>query len=294
MKIGIIGLGLIGGSIARELKVRGLGTIVVYGVESNALHAQKALDLGLVHQLISLDDAIENCDVIITAIPVNSIENMLPYLLDDLRDDQVVIDTGSTKAGICRAADQTKNRRRFVAAHPLAGTEFSGPEAAIMDLFKGKKNIICDEHKTDKDALDLALKIFEFLGMQTYFLSPDAHDKHVAYVSHLSHISSFTLSQTVLDIEEDEKQIFNLASTGFASTVRLAKSNPDTWTPIFENNAKYLVEALDRYISYLDKFRQAIRDGQTETIKNDIKKANTIKHVLDGIHLNEEKTIDKK
>ncbi len=286
MKIGVVGLGLIGGSIAKELKLRSFGSIEVFGVDNNPEHSQKASDLDLVNGIIDLDSACQQCDVIIVAVPVNIIERILLQILDKIDDNVTVFDVGSTKKEICNAVKSHKMRRRFVASHPLAGTERSGPEAALINLFNGKKNIICEEKFSDKDAIDNTMKIFDFLGMKSYFLSADEHDKHMAYVSHLSHVTSFALSQTVLDIEKDEKQIFNLASTGFATTARLAKCNPVTWAAIFEKNSTYLSEALGVYIQKMTEFKKLVDSVDVKGIHSSIVEANEITRVLKGIELN--------
>jgi len=286
MKIGVIGLGLIGGSIAKEISTRSLGTIEVYGIDNNKDHAAKAVELKLIKEAITLVQAIEVCKVLIVAIPVNVIETFLPGLLNQISDDTVVIDVGSTKSEICAAVKSHPQRNRFVAAHPLAGTEFSGPEAALMNLFNGKKNIICEKELSDADAIESTLKIFDFLGMNTFFMPAEDHDKHMAFVSHLSHVTSFALSQTVLEIEKDEKQILNLASTGFESTVRLAKCNPTTWTAIFEKNSEYLSEALETYIKYLEHYQDLLKNKNWKGMFESIKNSNDIKRVLDGIKLN--------
>lgn len=220
MNITIVGLGLIGGSVALDLKSQ--MNVHVIGVDTNLSHQEAAMDLGLVHEVMDLDAAVLKSDIIILAVPVDIIELILPNLLDNISKKSVLIDLGSTKDAICKMIWHHKNRGRFVAAHPLAGTEFSGPKAALRGLFQNKKNIICESEKSDPDALALALRLFDSLGMKTSFMSAQDHDKHLAYVSHLSHVSSFMLGLTVLDIEKDEKQIFDLAGTGFASTVRLA------------------------------------------------------------------------
>lgn len=286
MKVGIIGIGLIGGSIAKELKTRSLGTVEVIGVENKLEHAKRIEELGLLDKLVNLNFLFDQADVIILATPVNVIKENIIGFLDSLKSDQVIIDMGSTKRFICKQVENHPNRSNFVAAHPLAGTEFSGPDAAILDLFKGKKNIICEKEKSSEYAIEQALKIFNFLGMSTFYLEAEEHDRHLAYVSHLSHISSFTLSLTVQEIEKDQKQIFNLASTGFASTARLAKSNADTWGPIFDANGKYLIEAIDLYVNYLNKFRDNIENGNIEESKKLMHKANNISSVLDGILIN--------
>jgi len=277
--IAIIGLGLIGGSIARDLKSQ--LNVRVVGVDSNTSNASKALEIGLVHDIVTYEEAIKQAEIIVVAIPVNSIENYIGKILYDIPQNTTVIDVGSTKQKICEIVKDHPNRGRFVAAHPLAGTEFSGPTAALKGLFQNKKNIICDQKLSDDDAVSIAIKLFESIGMQSFFLSSIEHDKHLAYVSHLSHISSFTLSLTVLDIEKDENQIFNLASTGFESTARLAKSNPDTWTPIFEKNSEHLLEALEKYSEYLEKFKTIIKTKDKTALYQMMKDANDIKRVLD-------------
>jgi prephenate dehydrogenase len=283
MKICVVGLGLIGGSIAKECRTR---QHYIYGVDANQTHQEKAIDFGLVDEIVNIDTALNHADVFIVAIPVDAIENMCHHLLDHISWHQTVFDVGSTKKDICTAIADHPKRSRFIASHPLAGTEFSGPGAAILNLFKGKKNIICEEHKSDEDALEKVLTIFNELGMQSLFMDADSHDKHMAYVSHLSHVSAFTLSLTVLDIEQDQKQIFNLASTGFESTVRLAKSNPDTWASIFDKNSTHLSDALGQYINHLQHFKSVIDSGDKMASKELIEKANEIKRVLNGLKLN--------
>jgi len=204
----------------------------------------------------------------------------LPQILDTVGPKTVVIDVGSTKSDICEVVKNHPNRGQFVAAHPLAGTEFSGPEAALKGLFADAKNIICEKEKSNATALETALQVFESMGMKTLFMSPEEHDRHLAYVSHLSHVTSFSLGLTVLDIEKDEKQIFNLASTGFRSTSRLAKSNPQTWKAIFGRNRKYLGEALEGYIKTLTEFKNAIQENDIDKMELMMKEANDIKRIL--------------
>lgn len=278
MNIGVVGLGLIGGSFARDL--RSQINVKMYGFDASDRNAETALSLGLVDEVMELSDIITECEVIIIATPVNVIEHLLVDILDKIDTKTTVIDVGSTKSDICQAVSGHTKRSQYVAAHPLAGTEFSGPEAAVKGLFNDKKNIICEKEKSSGYAMSTALKIFESLGMKTFYLSPEEHDKHLAYVSHLSHVSSFMLGLTVLDIEKDENQIFNLASTGFASTVRLAKSNPQTWTAIFSKNRKYVKESLDEYIAKLQRFSQALAEDDTSTMSALMREANDIKRVL--------------
>jgi prephenate dehydrogenase len=282
MKTAIIGLGLIGGSMAIELRKAGLAARLI-GVDNNAGHARRAVELGLVDEIANLDDAVAHADLIITAIPVNAIKSVLIRILDQISDTAIVIDTGSTKSMICKATEKHARRDQFVAAHPLAGTENSGPDAAFAGLFSEKTNIICEKDKSSEKSLKVADVIFSAMQMRTIFMDPVDHDKHVAYVSHLSHVSAFLLGQTVLDIEKDEKNIFNLAGSGFASTVRLAKSSPDMWAPIFEQNAEYLSQALLEYIMHLQKFQYYLMKRDVNELHRIMTKANHIRKVLEGM-----------
>lgn len=283
MIVGIIGLGLIGGSIAKECRRAGLR---VLGADDNEKHRAQAKDFEVVNEVVEVEELLATSDVIGLCIPVDLIAIHLPNVLDRIKWNQVVFDVGSTKRAICSSVKDHQKRSRFVAAHPLAGTEHSGPTSAIFDLFRGKKNIICEEGDSDEDALRKVVDVFNLLGMQSLFMQAIDHDKHMAYVSHLSHISAFTLSLTVLDIENDEKQIFNLASTGFESTVRLAKSNPKTWSSIFDNNSEYLSTALGSYIEHLTEFKRILDEGDKDKSIVLMKRANEIKRVLNGMGLN--------
>jgi prephenate dehydrogenase len=279
MKVTIIGLGLIGGSIALDLRKAGIATMLM-GIDQNPLNAKKACDLKLVDEILPENEALSKADLIILAIPVNAIGAFLPSVLDAVNKNAVVIDSGSTKKMICQSIANHPKRNQFVAAHPIAGTEFSGPEAAFNGLFENKTNIICEQEKSSAQALSIAEKVFRALGMNTIFMEAEEHDKHVAYVSHLSHVSSFLLGQTVLDIEKDEKNIFDLAGSGFASTVRLAKSSPEMWTPIFEQNAEYLSQALLEYIMHLQKFQYHLQKRDGKELHKIMTKANDIKRIL--------------
>ncbi len=279
MKTTIIGLGLIGGSIALELRKSGIAKHI-YGVDNNTSHAQIALERGIIHELSSLEQAIANSDLIVLATPVNMIHQLLPTVLDQMNNHAIVMDVGSTKSSICQCANAHPRRGQFIAAHPIAGTEFSGPQAAQYGLFKNKTNIICEREKTAANTIRHAMRIFDQLGMNTIFMQPEEHDKHVAYVSHLSHVSSFLLGQTVLNIEKSEKNIFLLTGSGFASTVRLAKSSPDMWAPIFEENEKYLGQALQEYIHNLQKFHDHLMNKETQAMHRIMTDANEIRRVL--------------
>jgi len=284
MKIAVIGLGLIGGSMAIDLRKAGLASQWV-GLDARPEHARKAVELGLVDRIESEDQALASSDLVIVAIPVSAMCAFLPSMMDRVHSNAVVIDVGSTKSQICKAVSGHPKRAQLVAAHPLAGTENSGPEAAHQGLFDGKTNILCEKERSSGHALTIAEAVFEALGMKTIFMDPEDHDKHVAYVSHLSHVSSFLLGQTVLDIEKDEKNIFELASTGFASTVRLAKSSPDMWAPIFEQNSEYLSQALLEYIMHLQRFHYHLMKHDTREIHRIMTSANEIRRVLEGIEL---------
>jgi prephenate dehydrogenase len=274
MKTTVIGLGLIGGSMAIDLRHAGLATTLL-GVDQNNANAIRAVERGLVDRVVSLEEGVADADLVLVAIPVSGLVTLLPIILEKVKKDAIVIDAGSTKGNICKALANHPNRAQFVAAHPIAGTENSGPDAAFSGLFKNKTNIVCDQQLSSPQALEIAMRVFDALGMNTIFMEAEEHDKHVAYVSHLSHVSSFLLGQTVLDIEKDEKNIFALAGSGFASTVRLAKSSPDMWAPIFEQNLSYLGQALAEYIM----------KGDTQALHKIMSNANQIRRVLDGIEL---------
>jgi prephenate dehydrogenase len=272
MKTTVIGLGLIGGSIAIDIRKAGVATQLM-GVDQNKVHAARALELNLVDKVLTLEEAVPQSDLVIIAIPVNAIRAVALKVLDLISEQAVIIDAGSTKSQICKAIETHPNRKQFVAAHPIAGTENSGPDAAFSGLFQGKTNIICEREKSSAKALETSEQIFEALGLRTIYMDPIEHDKHVAYVSHLSHVSSFLLGQTVLDIENDEKNIFNLAGSGFASTVRLAKSSPDMWAPIFEQNA----------VMHLQKFQYYLMKRDVKELHRIMMDANRIREVLEGI-----------
>jgi prephenate dehydrogenase len=281
MKLAVVGIGLIGGSMARDLRKAGWATEIA-GVEKNQAHAAEALKLQLVDKIISLQEAASWADVIILSVPVNVLHQVVPVVLQQ-GTRATVVDVGSTKSQICKAVANHPVRAHFVAAHPIAGTENSGPSAALDNLFTGKTNIICEREKTAAENLMVALAMFETLGMTTIFMEPEEHDRHVAYVSHLSHVSSFLLGQTVLDIERDVKNIFNLAGSGFASTVRLAKSSPDMWVPIFDQNLEYLSQALLEYIMHLQRFHYHLMKRDTRELHRILANANQIRGILDGM-----------
>ena len=280
-KIAVIGLGLIGGSLALELKKSSWATI--YGIDKNEDHLQRALELGIIYEKATID-VVSQADVVIVAVPVDVIPEISLRVLDRIAEDTLVFDVGSTKAAVCDAVRNHPKRKNFVALHPISGTEFSGPDAAIYNLFTDKVNIICERELSENSMVDRAIKIFEDLKMKNVFMdSAIQHDKHIAYVSHLSHISSFMLGKTVLEIEQDEKNIFNMAGSGFASTVRLAKSNPETWTPIFMQNSENLLKSLDEYIKNLNEFKEILTRKSADDVLSIMRNTNRIKDVLAGI-----------
>ncbi len=275
--IAVIGLGLLGGSMALALREQTKAKI--YGIDNMSKHLEKALELGIIDSATSLA-YLAKMDLVILAIPVNKIPEVALQVLDTVNQNTLVFDVGSTKHKICKTIENHKNRGNFVAAHPIAGTEFSGPEAAFASLFQDKKNIVCDRDKTDPIILDRVLHIFDSIGLQTDFMESASHDKHIAYVSHLSHISSFMLGKTVMEIEKDEKNIFNMAGSGFESTVRLAKSAPKTWTPIFMENKKSILTSLEEYIRNLQEFKSMIENNESEKVFETMKTINHIKDIL--------------
>jgi prephenate dehydrogenase len=279
MKLAIVGLGLIGGSMALDLKAAGFATTVV-GVDGNPDHAEKAKLLGLVEITENFDLACSTADIIVIATPVHSISKLLPLALDKMKPGAVITDVGSTKKQISDAVENHSKRNQYVPSHPMAGTEFSGPAAAHLGLFKGKAVVICDEAKSSTEAVKIIRALYEALQMRLITMESEQHDLHAAYVSHLSHITSFVLANTVLDKEKDIDAIFNLASGGFESTVRLAKSSPDMWAPIFEQNNVFITEALGAYIERLRRFHDSLKSRDFKQTRTYMEQANEITRVL--------------
>ncbi|RYY88829.1 MAG: prephenate dehydrogenase [Chitinophagaceae bacterium] len=278
MNLCVIGLGLIGGSMALTLKQKGLAARV-YGVEANPAHASEAMRLGLVDALLPLDEAVSASDVVLLAVPVDILVYLLPQVLNKVQK-QVVFDAGSTKESVLNAVSGHPRRGRFVAAHPMWGTEYSGPAAAVANGFTGKAAVICDREVSDPDALAKVEGIHRALGMHLLYMNGRDHDLHVAYISHISHITSFALANTVLEKEREEQAIFELASGGFESTVRLAKSNPAMWVPIFRQNRSNVLEVLNEHISQLRRFRSCLEDEDYEQLARLIEEANEIKRII--------------
>ncbi len=277
----IIGVGLIGGSFALDIK-QNYSDVRIYGIDANDSHLNEALQLNLIDGKASYDD-LKTAELVILSIPVDAAVTVLPEVLDAINDETLVIDVGSTKFPICKSVENHSRRRNFLATHPIAGTEFSGPKAAICQLYKNKTTIICDVEKTKFKLQEKALKLFKDLGMRIRYMNPEAHDKHIAYMSHLSHISSFMLGKTVIEKEKNEREIFDMAGSGFESTVRLAKSSPAMWTPIFKQNKENVIESLDEYILNLTHFRNMMMNDDFDAIFNEMKNTNYIKQILNGI-----------
>jgi prephenate dehydrogenase len=282
MNIYVIGVGLIGGSIALDAKDLNPDA-KIFGIDSNEKHLQEAIVLGVIDEAATFDD-LSKADLVIVSVPVDTAIVVLPTVLDLISDSAIVFDVGSTKTPICEAVADHPRRRNFIATHPIAGTEFSGPSAAIKGLFHGKTNIICEVEKTTFKLQEKALLLFSAIGMRIRYMDPKSHDKHIAYVSHLSHISSFMLGKTVINKEKDEQDIFDMAGSGFESTVRLAKSSPAMWTPIFKQNKKQVVKTLEEYISNLSKFKELLVNDDYEAIYNEMQSVNKIKEILNGMN----------
>lgn len=283
MKVGIIGLGLIGGSMAVDLKRKGFADEVI-GVEAEPVNAAAAEKIGLVDRMAGLDQCIGESDLIVLAVPVGAAVKMLPEVLDRFAEEgdegKIVIDVCSTKEHLARSVRYHPQRRQYVASHPMAGTEYSGPWAAMPGLFDGHACIICDAEESYPKAVRTVESLYEALNMRTIYMNSSNHDVHTAYVSHISHVTSFALALTVLDKERDEKHIFDLASGGFSSTVRLAKSSPDMWTPILSQNRDNVLHVMDTYIEKMQAFRKAIDEGDEAAVRSLIEEANKIRRII--------------
>ena len=275
----IVGIGLIGGSLALALKRLGLADRV-WGVESSEQHAARALELGLVDEIVSLDKASTEARLIAVATPVDTVPTIVTKLLNKASADQVIIDVGSTKQELCELVSMHRQRGRFVATHPMWGTEHSGPEAAQKEAFAGRAVVVCERERSDADAVELVEDMYRALGMKLIYMGAEEHDLHTAYVSHISHITSFALALTVLEKEREEEHIFDLAGGGFESTVRLAKSSADTWIPILLENKYNVLDVLREHIHQLQILRRMIERDDKQGLRESMNKANTIKRIL--------------
>ena len=283
MKVGIIGLGLIGGSMAIDLKRRGFADEII-GVEDDPVNAAAAAKIGLADRIVSFDECLAESDVVVLAVPVGTAVRMLPQVLDVFAGSgdvsKIVMDVCSTKEHLARCVRYHPCRKQYVASHPMAGTEYSGPWAAMPGLYDGQACIICDAEESHPKAVRIVERLYEALNMRAIYMNSSNHDVHTAYVSHISHVTSFALALTVLDKEKDEKHIFDLASGGFSSTVRLAKSSPDMWTPILSQNRDNIIHVMDTYIEKMQAFRKAIEDGDDDVVRGLIEEANKIRRII--------------
>lgn len=279
MNVTIIGVGLIGGSLAISLKEKGFSSHI-FGVDRDENNLKKALKIGFIDEAATLEDAINKSEMIILAVPVDGIALLLPRVLDLVNNQQVVLEMGSTKETILDEVENHSNRGRLVSSHPMAGTEYSGPDAAVSGLFKGKTMIFCDATNSDEDAFEIAEAMTEVLEMKTVFMNAQEHDVHTAYVSHISHVTSFALALTVLEKEKSQGRIFELAGSGFESTVRLAKSSSNMWVPIFKQNKKNVLDVLEEHIKQLQHMQTLLKDENFAEFHKLIKKSNKIKRIL--------------
>ena len=281
MKVGIIGLGLIGSSLALKI-TEAYNDIKIYGEDISESNLNYTIENRIISNKLEEKDY-SKLDILFVAIPVDQVLKVLSPILDKVGENTLVVDLGSTKKPICDLVNSNQNRRKFLAAHPIAGTEFSGPMSADSSLFDNKTIILCETEKTENRLLNVAKDLFLSLGMSIKEMTADEHDKHIAYVSHLSHITSFMLGKTVMDKEKDEETIYDMAGSGFESTVRLGKSSPSMWTPIFNQNKKNIIDALDEYLKNIKNFKHLIETDNLSEMFNEMKKINGIKNILKGI-----------
>ncbi len=275
----VVGVGLISGSFALAMKEKGFAKKVI-GVSRTQASLDKALQLGIIDEAMPLEDAVKQSDFIYVAIPVDVTIPVMMQIMDMVSEKQIVADAGSTKYALCKALEDHPMRKRFVATHPMWGTEYSGPEAAVKGAFEGRACVICEKEKSDKDAVDVVENIYRSFGMHITYMNAESHDTHAAYVSHISHITSFALANTVLEKEKEEDAIFELAGGGFESTVRLAKSNPAMWAPIFMQNRENVLDVLNEHISQLRKFKASLEKENLEYLTELMENANKIKRIL--------------
>ena len=277
----VVGIGLIGGSLCLDIK-KIYPKVKIYGIDSSVDNLDLAVELNLIDFKTSLDN-LNKADLVLISTPVDVANKIIIDVLNNINSKSLVIDFGSTKTNICSKVNNHKKRKNYLASHPIAGTEFSGPKAAFLGLFSNKTIILCDSEKTDTNLLTTAENIFRSMQMNIRYMDSFSHDKHIAYVSHLSHISSFMLGKTVMDKEKNENNIFDMAGSGFESTVRLAKSSPEMWAPIFELNKENIVESLEEYIVNLNSFKNLLQNDKFGELKNQMIQTNYIKNILKGL-----------
>jgi prephenate dehydrogenase len=276
----IVGVGLISGSFALALKEKGFAKNII-GVSRTQASIDKAKELGIIDEALPMEEAVKKSDFIYVAIPVDVTVPVIAQIMDLINDEQIVADAGSTKYALCKSLEDHPKRKRFVATHPMWGTEYSGPEAAVRDAFKGRSCVICENERSDRDAVDTVENIYKNLGMRIVYMNAENHDIHAAYVSHISHITSFALANTVLEKEKEGDAIFELAGGGFESTVRLAKSNPSMWAPIFMQNRENVLDVLNEHISQLRKFKASLEKENLEYLTELMVNANKIKKIIE-------------
>jgi len=281
MNVGIIGLGLIGSSLALKIS-EAYNDIRIYGEDISESNLNYTIENKIISNKLEEKDY-SKLDILFLAIPVDQVLKVLSPILDKVGENTLVVDLGSTKKPICDLVNSNQNRRKFLAAHPIAGTEFSGPMSADSSLFDNKTIILCETEKTENRLLNIAKDLFLSIGMSIKEMTADEHDKHIAYVSHLSHITSFMLGKTVMDKEKDEETIYDMAGSGFESTVRLGKSSPSMWTPIFNQNKKNIIDALDEYLKNIKNFKHLIETDNLSEMFNEMEQINGIKNILKGI-----------
>ena len=279
MKILIAGLGLIGGSFALALRDRGIADEIL-GVEKSDENAAEALRLGLADRIVTLEEGVPQAYLVVLATPVDTIPLMAVKALNHVTDRQVVMDMGSIKAELCEVISMHARRGRFVAAHPMWGTEYSGPRAAQHGAFTGRNAVLCEAERSDADALAAVERIFRALDVPVVYMGAEEHDLHAAYVSHISHVTSFALALTVLEKEREERHIFDLAGGGFESTVRLAKSAAATWVPILLRNKYNVLDVLREHIHQLQIMRRMIERDDAEGLTSAFGKANSIQRII--------------
>jgi prephenate dehydrogenase len=275
----IVGVGLISGSFAIAMKEKGFAKHVI-GVSRTKASEKKAMELGFIDEVLPLEEAVKRSDFIYVAIPVDVTIPVVSRILDLVTEKQIVVDAGSTKFALCDAVKDHPMRKRFVATHPMWGTEYSGPEAAMKDAFAGRACVISEKEKSCLEALQMVERIYRELGMNIIYMDARSHDRHVAYVSHISHISSFALANTVLEKEKEEDKIFDLAGGGFDSSVRLAKSNPAMWAPIFMQNRINVLDVLNEHIAQLGKFKDCLESKNYESLVKLMENANKINRII--------------
>ena len=281
MKFFLIGTGLIGGSMSKDIR-KLVDNVQIHGVDNNQINIKHAKDIGLIDNIDSLEN-LNSADRVILSVPVSESLKILPFVLDNLNKDALVWDVGSTKFSLCKSVENHSKRDQFLATHPIAGNEFSGPMASKENLFIGRIQILCETNKTRPDLLKWAELVFNLMGMKIRYMNPEEHDKKMAIVSHLSHISSFMLGKTVMESEKNDQNILDFAGSGFESTVRLAKSSPEMWSSIFKDNRKNILEILNAYIENLKQFRLKIENENYSDLKSQMIETNKLKKILDTI-----------